>query len=152
MLRHAHQILINRLKVCGINPKHHVLDNECSEEFKEAIKDNKMTYQLVPPDDHQRNVSERLIQTAKSHIVSVLCGADPNFPMHLWDFLIPQMEIQLNLQRQFRTVPKVSAYAQLYGPYDFNAHLPAPLGTAVGTTSSQPRGQVGACAPFWDGT
>ena len=51
--------------------------------------------------------------------------------MHLWDLLIPQMEIQLNLQRQSRTVPKVSAYAHHYGPYDFNAHPLAPLGTAV---------------------
>ena len=89
----TYQILINRLKACGINPKHHVLDNECSEEFKEAIKDNKMTYQLVPPDDHRRNIAERAIQTAKSHIVSVLCGVDPNFPMHLWDYLIPYMNI-----------------------------------------------------------
>ena len=89
----TYQNLINRLKACRINPKHHVLNNECSKEFKEAIKDNKMTYQLVPPDDHQRNIAERAIQTAKSHIVSVLCGVDPNFPMHLWDLLIPQMEI-----------------------------------------------------------
>ena len=36
----TYQILIDRLKACGINPKHHVLDNECSEEFKEVIKDN----------------------------------------------------------------------------------------------------------------
>ena len=102
----TYQILINRLKACGVKPKHHVLDSECSEDFKEAIKDNKMTYQLVPPDDHQQNITERAIQTAKSHIVSVLCGADPNFPMHLWDFLIPQMEIWLNLQRQSRMVLK----------------------------------------------
>ena len=51
--------------------------------------------------------------------------------MHLWDLLIPQMEIQLNLQRQSRTVPKCSAYAHHYGPYDFDAHPLAPLGTAV---------------------
>ena len=41
------------------------------------------------------------------------------------------MEIQLNLLRQSRTVPKVSAYAHHYGAYDFNAHPLAPLGTAV---------------------
>ena len=51
--------------------------------------------------------------------------------MHLWDLLIPQMEIQLNLKRQSRTVPKVSAYAHHYGAYDFNAHPLAPLGMAV---------------------
>ena len=50
----TYQIMIDRLKACGINPKHHVLDNECSEEFKEAIRVNKMTYQLVPADDKHR--------------------------------------------------------------------------------------------------
>ena len=59
----TYQILIDRLKSCGIIPKHHVLDNECSAEFKEAIKDKKMTYQLVPPDDHRQNIAERAIQT-----------------------------------------------------------------------------------------
>ena len=108
-----------------------MLDNECSEDFKEAIRDNQMTYELVPPDDHRRNTAERAIQTAKSHIISVLCGCDPNFPRHLWDLLLPQMEIQLNLLRQSRTAPNVSAYAHHYGAYDFNAHPLAPLGTAV---------------------
>ena len=41
------------------------------------------------------------------------------------------MEIQLNLLRQSRTVPKVSVYAHHYGAYDYNAHPLAPLGTAV---------------------
>ena len=41
------------------------------------------------------------------------------------------MEIQLNLLRQSRTISKISAYAHHYGPYDFNAHPLAPLGTAV---------------------
>ena len=123
----TYQIMIDRLKACGINPKKHVLDNECAEEFKDAIRANKMTYELVPADDHRRNIAERAIQTAKSHVISVLCGCDPNFSMHLWDLLIPQMEIQLNLQRQSRTVLKVSAYAHHYGAYDFNARTSCPL-------------------------
>ena len=105
----TYQIMIDRLKACGINLEKHVLDNECSAEFKEAIRVNQLTYALVSPDDHRRNIAERAIQTAKSHIILVLCGCDPNFPMHLWDLLLPQMEIQLNLLRQSRTVPKVLA-------------------------------------------
>ena len=84
----TYQIMIDRLKSCGNNPKHHILDNECSEEFKEAIKVNKMTYQLVPADDHQRNIAKRAIHTAKSHVISVLCSCNSNFPLHLWDLLI----------------------------------------------------------------
>ena len=136
--RHASQLvktyqkMIDRLKACGINPEKQVLDKECSAEFKKAIRDNQMTYELVPPDDHRRNIAERAIQTAKSHVISVLCSCDPNFPMHLWDLLLPQMEIQLNLLRQSRTVPKVSAYAHHYDAYDHKAHPLAPLDTAVG--------------------
>ena len=89
----TYHILIDRLKACVIIPRHHVLDNECSAEFKKAIKDNKMTYQLVPPDDHRQNIAERAIQTDKSQIVLVLCGAHPNFPLKLWDLLTTQMEI-----------------------------------------------------------
>ena len=57
----TYQILIDRLKACGINPKYYVLDNECSDEFKETIKDNKRTYQLVLADDHRRIIAERVI-------------------------------------------------------------------------------------------
>ncbi len=48
----AYQVLVNRLRSVGIAPKQHILDNECSNNFKEAIKTNNMTYQLVPPHDH----------------------------------------------------------------------------------------------------
>jgi len=44
----AYQKLIKRLRLAGITPKNHILDNECSEDFKQAIRDNGMTYELVP--------------------------------------------------------------------------------------------------------
>ena len=52
MLR-AYIKLIERLKGAGITPKHHILDNECSTEFKAQIKLFKMTYQLLPPHNHR---------------------------------------------------------------------------------------------------
>jgi hypothetical protein len=48
----AYQVLIDQLRSVGIAPKQHILDNECSNNFKEAIKTNNMTYQLVPSHDH----------------------------------------------------------------------------------------------------
>ena len=36
----AYQILMQRLKAAGIWPNKHVLDNECSTEFKQDIKEN----------------------------------------------------------------------------------------------------------------
>jgi hypothetical protein len=79
----AYQGLINQLLQAGIIPKRHILDNECSEEFKATICKNNMTFQLVPPHDHRRNIAEKAIQTFKGHFISILCGTDKNFPLHL---------------------------------------------------------------------
>ena len=59
----AYQAALKRLKLAGANPKKHVLDNECSAEYKQAIIDNKMTYEIVPAGVHRRNVAEKAIQT-----------------------------------------------------------------------------------------
>jgi hypothetical protein len=77
----AYQVLIDRLNSAGIFPKLHILDNECSTELKAAIKNNKMTFQLVPPHDHCRNIAEKAIQTFKdsktilspSSVVQIKC-------------------------------------------------------------------------------
>ena len=40
----AHQTLVDRLKERCFEPKLHILDNECSAEFKEVIARNGMEY------------------------------------------------------------------------------------------------------------
>ena len=93
----AYQTLINRLRSTSIAPKQHILDNECSNDFKETIKANNMIYQLVPPHDHRRNKAEKAIQMFKDHFVAILCGADTSFPFNLWDLLLRQAEHTLNM-------------------------------------------------------
>ena len=117
-----------RMKACNITPRHQVLDNEISAAYKDAITTSAMTYQLVPPDDHRRNIAKKAIQTWKDHFVSALSGTADNFPLHLWCQLIPQMERQLNLLRQSNSNPKISAYAHLYGHHDYNSHPFVPIG------------------------
>ena len=56
-----------------------MLDNEISAELKLAVKINEMTYQLVPHDNHWRNIAEKGIQIVKGHIISMLYGADTKF-------------------------------------------------------------------------
>jgi hypothetical protein len=84
----AYQAIINCLNATGIFPKEHILDNKCSKLFKQQIKLNKMTHQLVPPHDHSRNRAEKAIKTFKDHLVSILCGTDSGFPLHLWDRIL----------------------------------------------------------------
>ncbi len=92
----AYQVLVNRLRSTGVTPKMHILDNECSAEFKERIKSNNMQYQLVPPHDHRRNIAAKAIQVFKAHFISILCSADKLFPLHLWNRLLGQAEHTLN--------------------------------------------------------
>jgi hypothetical protein len=83
--------------MAGIAPKEHILDNECSADFKAAITTNNMTYQLVPPHDHQHNKAEKVVQTFKENSVAILCGADKSFPLNLWDLLLRQAKHTLNM-------------------------------------------------------
>ncbi|KAL7474771.1 hypothetical protein ACHAW6_000725, partial [Cyclotella cf. meneghiniana] len=83
--------------------------------------DSGLTYQLMPPDDHRCNIAKKAIQTWKDHFIAGLSGTADNFPLHMWCQLIPQMEQQLILLRQSNNNPKISAYAHLYRPHNYNA-------------------------------
>jgi hypothetical protein len=56
---------------------------------------------------------------------------DPNFPLRLWDKLLPQATITLNLLRKSIINPRTYVYAQLNGHYDFNRPPMEPPGTRV---------------------
>ena len=90
-----------------------------------------MEYQLVLPHIHQRNASERAIRTFKNHFIAGLASTDPNFPLSNWCRLLPQAELTLNLLHASRLNPKLSAYAQLEGTFDFTRTPLAPPGTRV---------------------
>jgi len=125
----AYNALMLRLTRAGIMPAKHVLDNEVSENMKDHIRDKyKLTLELVPPGCHRRNAAEVAIRNFKSHFLSVLAGVSDDFPPSLWDKLLPQTEITLNLLRQSNATPTVSAYAHLSGPFDYNKMPLAPMG------------------------
>ena len=123
----VHQELVQ----AGCRPKLHKLDNECSQLLKDYMHNEEIDFQLVPPGIHRRNAAERAIRTFKNHFIAGLCTADPKFPLNLWDRLLPQAKITINLLRGSRLNPKLSGYAQLYGFFDFNRNPMAPPGTRV---------------------
>ena len=85
----AYTTLWARLTASGtVKPCTHILDSEASSAFKAEIRKN-CTLQLVPPDNHWRNLAERAIQTFKNHFKAILAGVADNFPMNLWDRLLP---------------------------------------------------------------
>jgi hypothetical protein len=128
----AYNALLLRLRRANIIPKKHVLDNEISDSMKNLIRDeHRMQLELVPPGCHRRNAAEVAIRNFKAHFLSVLAGVSPDFPLQLWDRLLPQTEITLNLLRQSNATPTISAYAHLNGPFDYNKMPLAPMGCHV---------------------
>ena len=78
-----------------------ILDNEMNADYKRDIKEKwTANYQLVPPNTHRSNAAERATRKFKAHFISILAGVAPDFPKNLWDLLLPQTELTLNLLRQ----------------------------------------------------
>jgi hypothetical protein len=124
---HIHQELTAK----GFKPKLQTLDNEASAALKHFFTANDVEYQLVPPHCHRRNAAERAIRTFKEHFVVGLSSVDPTFPLHLWDRLLPQAEITLNLLRTSRLHPQLSAAAHFHGLVDYNKTSFAPPGCKI---------------------
>jgi hypothetical protein len=127
----AYTTVHNKLVRAGLRPKLHMLDNECSQLLRDHITSDGTALQTTPVAVHQRNAAERAIQTFKNHFIAGLCTTDPNFPLQLWDRLLEQSDITLNLLRASRVNPKLSAYAQVFGQFDFIATPMAPPGIHV---------------------
>ena len=119
------------MKRAGLGLREHKLDNEASDAFKECITRNGMKYELVPPGNHRHNQAKHAIQTFKAHFISILAGVDDKFPLSLWCQLLEPAELTLNLLRQSRITPYISAYAHVHGPHDYMRKPMAPLGCAI---------------------
>ena len=97
-----------RLKQAGIIPQKHILDNEMYNAMKNIISDEyKMKLELVPQGCHRRNAAEVAIQNFKAHFLSVLADTATRFPPALWDRLLPQAKVTVNILRQSNSTPNV---------------------------------------------
>ena len=102
------------------------------------MEDEGVDFQLVPPRVHRRNATERAIRPFTNHFIAMLCGTDPTFNMTLWDKILPQALITLKLLRPSRINPQLSAYAQMYGAFDYNrTPLAPPVEPKYSATSPQ---------------
>jgi hypothetical protein len=124
----AFDLLIQSLIIRGLKPHLQQLANEVSLALRKYLTKQGINYQLSPPHIHRRNNAEREIQTFKNHFIAGLCSVDPTFPLKLWDKLLPQATITLNLLRKYRINPSMLAYTQLNGHFDFNRTPLAPPG------------------------
>jgi hypothetical protein len=127
----AYQRTFSMFTSRGLTPQFQRLDNEASAALQDYLTEQAIDFQLVPPHVHRRNAAERAIRTFKNHFIAGLCGTDQNFPLHLWDRLLPQALLTLNLLRASHLNPRLSAQAMIHGAFDFNRTPLAPPGTRV---------------------
>ena len=128
----AYGAIMKRLKDRSMMVDLQILDNEASTEYKSIIKyEWGVGYKLAPPHIHCRNVAECAIHTFKSHYISNLVGIAPTYPNHLWDLLLTQTELTLNILRQSTLNTKILAWEYFQGPFDFNATPIGPLGCPI---------------------
>ena len=121
----AYDEIMQRLTDCGMIVDLQILDNGASAAYKRIITTKwELAFQLFPPNIHRRNASERAIWTFKSHFLAILTGVADDYPHNLWDLLLPQSVINLNLLRQATLNPSVSAWEFLERPLDYNANPP----------------------------
>jgi hypothetical protein len=94
----AYNTIMMHLAARGLSIDLQILDNKVSTAYKEAITFKwNATFQLVPPDMHHRNQVEHTIHTIKDHFPAILAGVDSSFPTYLWDLLLLQAELTVNL-------------------------------------------------------
>jgi hypothetical protein len=127
----AYDTIHQELTEKGLKPKLQTLNNEASAALKNFFTANDVEYQLIPPHCHRCNAAERAKRAFKEHFVAGLATVDPTFPLHLWDMLLPQAEITLNLLRTSRLHPQLSAAAHFHGLVDHNKMAFAPPGCKI---------------------
>ncbi len=128
----ASNAIMTCLAVRGLSVDLQFLNNEASAAYKEAITFKwNAKFQLVPPDMHHQNQAEHAICTFKDHFLAILAGIDSAFPPYLWDLLLPQAELTLNLLCRATLNPRICAWKFFHGPFDFNKMPLGPVGCPV---------------------
>ena len=107
------------------------LDNQTSADLQTYFnKVAKVHYRYVPPGNHRTNHAERDIRTWKNHYTSVIAGVDPSFPKDMWDELLDQVDLTLNVLRS-SGVNNESAWDHTCGAYDYTRNPIGPAGAKV---------------------
>jgi hypothetical protein len=124
-------VVFDEMTANGFRPKLQTMDNEASAAFKNYFTEKEMNYQLAPLHCHITNAAERAIITFKEHFKDGLATVDPDFPAHLWDRILPQAEITLNLLWASRLHPQLSVAAHYQGLIDYNKTTFGPPGCKI---------------------
>ena len=113
----------------SFSPQIQVMDNMLTSDLRRYFHRKGITIQLVPPGNHRSNNAERAIQTFKKTLIATLASVHPDFPIAALSHLTPQIEFAINILRTSRLSPHLSAFENLYGPYNADRWPLVPIGT-----------------------
>ena len=96
--------LLEALKSCheymdthNVAINEHWMENESPKEIQMYNMKKGIQVHLMPPHVHRYNAEERAIRTWKDHCVAGYSSVNKAFPNHLWDRLLYQSDLTLNL-------------------------------------------------------
>jgi hypothetical protein len=112
------------LSAHGLKPCLQRLNKEASAALKMFLHDSDIDFQLAPPGILRRNAAKQAICTFKNYFIARLSVTGSRFPLHLWCRLLPQALLTLNLMQGSCINPKLLAWSQVYGNYNFNRPPP----------------------------
>ena len=128
----AYKRTINVFSKLGRKPIFQRFDRETSTALELFARSNGISIQYCAPHQHRALKAERAIRTFKNHFIATWCTVADDFPLGLWDELLPQAELCLNHLLPYSSNTSISAYAGLHGgAFDFAAHSIAPAGSKV---------------------
>jgi hypothetical protein len=128
----AYNAIMTHLAARGLAVYLQILDNEVSAAYEHTITVTwQATFQLVPPDMQRHNRAEQVIRTFKAHFLSILASVDSSFHTYLWDLLLPQAELTVNLLIQSVLNPRISVWEFFQSPFDFIKTPLGPVGSVV---------------------
>ena len=102
------------------------LNSEVWENLKYYLVAATVNFQVAPPGSHRRNASESSIRTLKNIFIAVICSTDTEPTLHLWDQLLTQALLTLNLFCASCVKPWFSAHNQLHGDFWLKSDAPLP--------------------------
>ena len=113
------------------------MDNQSSQEVRQAALDLHLEWELVNPYQKEPNRAERSIRTAKNHMIAVRAGFHADCPSTFLDRCLFQVELTLNILHPYEYDPRISAHHGIFGyRFDFKRHPIAPVGAKVLTWDS----------------
>ena len=90
----------------------------------------------MPPHIHRRNAAERAVRNFRNQFIAALCTVDPLFPFYLWERLLPEVTVKLNMLWQSQLNLELPAYEQVGGIHNFERTPLEPLGCKVKFTKN----------------